>query len=52
MPASWASVLLAAAALWILAGFEVVGVVLASVAVVIEVGVSLAVALSESRTTR
>lgn len=52
MPASWASVTLAAAALWILAGFEIVGVILASVAVVIEVGVSIASAVNESRTGR
>lgn len=52
MPASWASVLLIAAALWILAGFEVVGVVLASIAVVIEVAVGVVYAVRESRTGR
>lgn len=52
MPASWASVLLAAAALWILAGFEVVGVILASIAVVVEVVVSIVDAANEPRITR
>jgi hypothetical protein len=37
MPGSWASALLVCAFAWILAGFQIVGVVLASLAVVIEV---------------